>query len=395
MFVPFFDSQNPTEVREGDFLIQCFTMAEIFQFKMPGFLKATLSVANAQALLARFQPVSINEVKAPDAKFPRLYRVRAVILYVAQPTKKIKYSKQTKSMGQGLRRVEVEKYHRYIVFGLPNSSSVVGMFTTNSEQSRCLLRYAAVLRPGSQVEIIRPSIEGQMSTGNTTLITTLEPLVPTLSEDVQNGTTLPPYDVEGSNLNYCFFNFVTQNLTIDSALVSELVCGGSLCDAQTYHESCPCLEAAQEKCWVLLFQVQCPELNENVNNDEKIHLYSRNTSSFFLTDQIRAQNADSDVVDRFELDMAVQDLVADINQTQGFRVIGWFKPAFDDEGTAIEHKKFHICSLEPATPMTAAQMAMRYNGSGMELPSVFSTSEEEGLSNGDGLGPGETQGEDL
>ena len=100
-------------------------------------------------------------------------------------------------------------------------------------------------------------------------------------------------------------------------------------------------------------------------------------------------------MDRFELDMAVQDLVADINQTQGFRVIGWFKPAFDDEGTAIEHKKFHICSLEPATPMTAAQIAMRYNGSGMELPSVFSTSEEEGLSNGDGLGPGETQGEDL
>ena len=88
MFVPFFASQNPIEVREGDFLIQCFSMVEIFQFKMPGFLKATLSVANAQALLARFQPVSINEVKAPDAKFPRLYRVRAVILYVAQPTKK-------------------------------------------------------------------------------------------------------------------------------------------------------------------------------------------------------------------------------------------------------------------------------------------------------------------
>ena len=106
-------------------------MVRIFQFKMPGFLKATLSVANAQALLARFQPVSINEVKAPDAKFPRLYRVRAAISYVAQPTEKIKYSKPTKSMGQGLRRVEVEKYHRYIVFGLPNSS-VIGMFTTNS-----------------------------------------------------------------------------------------------------------------------------------------------------------------------------------------------------------------------------------------------------------------------
>ena len=45
--------------------------------------------------------------------------------------------------------------------------------------------------------------------------------------------------------------------------------------------------------------------------------------------------------------------------------------------------------------MTAAPMAMRSNGSGLELPSVFSTSEDEGLSNGDGLGPSETQGEDL
>ena len=80
--------QNPIEVREGDFLIQCFTMIEIFQFKMPAFLEATLSVANAQAVLARFQPVSINEVKAPDAKFPRLYGVRAVFYTLHSQQKK-------------------------------------------------------------------------------------------------------------------------------------------------------------------------------------------------------------------------------------------------------------------------------------------------------------------
>ena len=96
-------------------------------------------------------------------------------------------------MGQGLRRVDMELHHSYIVFGLSNSSSVVGMFTTNSEQSRCLLRYPDVLRPGSQVEIIRPSIEGQMSTGNTTLTKTLQPLVPTLSEDMQNAKNLPTF----------------------------------------------------------------------------------------------------------------------------------------------------------------------------------------------------------
>ena len=45
--------------------------------------------------------------------------------------------------------------------------------------------------------------------------------------------------------------------------------------------------------------------------------------------------------------------------------------------------------------MTAAQMAMRYNGWGPELPCVFPTSWDEQLSNGDGLGPGETQGEEV
>ena len=50
-------------------------------------------------------------------------------------------------MGQGLRRVQVEKHYRYIVFDPPNSSSVVGMFTTNGEQPRCLFRNAAVWIP--------------------------------------------------------------------------------------------------------------------------------------------------------------------------------------------------------------------------------------------------------
>ena len=45
---------------------------------------------------------------------------------------------------------------------------------------------------------------------------------------------------------------------------------------------------------------------------------------------------------RFELDLAVQDLVSHINGTQGFRVIGWFKPTFDDEITAIEQKYLHL-----------------------------------------------------
>ena len=72
--------------------------------------------------------------------------------------------------------------------------------------------------------------------------------------------------------------------------------------------------------------------------------------------------ADSDDIDRFELDTSVEALVADINKNQGFKIIGWFKPAFDDDGVALEHQKLHVCSLEPAKRLTNDQLAKLFNG---------------------------------
>ena len=101
----------------------------------------------------------------------------------------------------------------------------------HSEESRTLFRYFENLKPGSVVTIIKPNIEGQLSRGGTPLISTREPLIPTTA--AINQITLPPYDVEGSSLEFRFFSFVTKQLKVDSAVIADNVCAGKLCDGQT------------------------------------------------------------------------------------------------------------------------------------------------------------------
>ena len=55
---------------------------------MPGFFKANLSIAQAQALLANFTLITLEAMLRPDTATPRLNMLTAVILYVTQPTKR-------------------------------------------------------------------------------------------------------------------------------------------------------------------------------------------------------------------------------------------------------------------------------------------------------------------
>ena len=137
----------------------------------------------------------------------------------------------TKNYNQGGRKMELEKYHRFLVLGEPGTSTVIALFSANSEESRTLFRYFENLKPGSVVTIIKPNIEGQLSRGGTPLISTREPLIPTTA--AINQITLPPYDVEGSSLEFRFFSFVTKQLKVDSAVIADNVCAGKLCDGQT------------------------------------------------------------------------------------------------------------------------------------------------------------------
>ena len=292
----------------------------------------------------------------PTPTTPRLHRLNAIVIYVTQPVGKINYTKASKGYGQGARKVELEKYHRFVVLGVPGSSAVIAMFTPNSETSRNLFRYDACIRIGSEVTIIKPTVEGQQARGGTPLIATRGPLVP--ASTISAAVTLPPYDVEKSSLEFKFFLFVTKDLIVDSAVIAENVCAGSFCDGQTFHEPCGCVEAGQTKTWVLLLEFTYPELNENVNSDETLSIYS----SFLVTDAVRNMKADSGRIDRFRLDAQIQTLVAAINSADGFRIQGWFKPASDDDGTAVEHKKFHVTSLTPATDLSEDQRQLKYAG---------------------------------
>ena len=100
--------------------------------KMPGFLKANLSVVQAQALLPKFTTVSVDQLLA-SSETPRLNRVTLTFLYSSQPAKKL-YTKAGKNLSPN-RKIEIEKHHRFVVFGVPGSSTVLALFSANSEET--------------------------------------------------------------------------------------------------------------------------------------------------------------------------------------------------------------------------------------------------------------------
>ena len=323
---------------------------------MPGFLKATLSVSQAVGLSSKFTFITVDDLLSPNDETPRLSKINAKLLYIAQPQKKLSYSKVTKGFHQA-RKLELEKYHRFVVLGVPGTATVFCMFTQNSEESRRLLRYQKSIRPGTDVLVLKPYSEGQLGGGATPLVTTREHLVPTA--EISTLTSLPPYDVEGTSLEYRFFSFNTKNLAVDSAVIAENVCDGAICDGRSYHEPCGCIEASSKKTWALLIDFTCPELH---GLHDTVSVYSVSLAAVFLTNTMRNIQPDSDKLDRFQLDEKVQVLVQAINDQQGFRVEGWFKPAADEEGTAIENEKYHISSLRPETSLTVDQQALQYTG---------------------------------
>ena len=119
-----------------------------------------------------------------------------------------------------------------------------------------------------------------------------------------------------------------------------------------------------KKHWVLCIEFTCPELKERVNNEDMSTIYSAFTTDFFVTVEARKLKSESDLLDRFRLDDSVQEMVREINAGEEFRILGWFKPASDEEGTAVENKKFHIAALFPEKDLTVNQMTKKYKGEG-------------------------------
>ena len=156
-------------------------------------------------------------------------------------------------------------------------------------------------------------------------------------------------------------------LKLDSALVAENVCPSTLCDGQTYHEPCPCLDSNQNRTWVLLMTFTCPGLTSDIiYTGDMFRLHSNSLTNDFVTSTTRWLKGDNENLDHSDLDVAVEKLIGSINGDQGFTITGWFKPATDDNGVAVENKKFHICSINPATTLKDTQLALpvqRYHNS--------------------------------
>ena len=189
-------------------------------------------------------------------------------------------------------------------------------------------------------------------------MTTNEPLVPIAAPT--NVSDPPPFDVENSN--YGSFLFTTKALKLDSALVADSVCPSRLCDGQTYHDPCPRLETNQDRTWAISLAFTCPELTTEMNNVGDVFRVNSNAlTNVLVTPTARCLKGDNEKLDRIDLDAAVEKLIASVNGSQGFTIQGWFKPAIDEKRVAVENKKFHICSIAPATALSTDQLPQWYH----------------------------------
>ena len=57
-----------------------------------------------------------------------------------------------------------------------------------------------------------------------------------------------------------------------------------------------------------------------------------------------------------------------VNNSQGFRIKGWFKPAVADNGVTQETFSLHACFLAPGGPLTEEQLHAVYSN---DIVTVF------------------------
>ena len=92
-----------------------------------------------------------------------------------------------------------------------------------------------------------------------------------------------------------------------------------------------------EKTLILMLALTCPELTSHVNNEGEIFFYSNAMTNTFVTNGERSFKSDESVVMN-PVGRICGENERLINSNQRFLTVGWFKPAHDEEGVAIEHK---------------------------------------------------------
>ena len=251
---------------------------------------------------------------------------------------------------QKTRLLEMERYHRFIVFGNRNNEEIFAMFTSSSVETHHLLRFQSNTNPGTLVKLLNPKMEGLLKATNTTTLSTIEPLIPV---DNQGCRQLKlPHAVETAVFKY--FEFRSTTITILSATATESLCPGKLRDGQTLQENCGCTAAASKRIWALTINFRCEEL-EPIEYLDFGTITSHATTDIFINMNKRDMSPNATDFDTFALDTAVVKLCESINLNKGFEVKSWYKPSIGEEGAAQGLKKSHFCHLQPVNELNIFQ----------------------------------------
>ena len=125
---------------------------------MPGYLKASLTLAQAQETATRRFNERQPSILSNEEEQPRFFKISMVFLYASLPSgKKLNIVKGQKGDLRKSRYLEVEKYHRFILLGNRETEDVFALFTTTANESHNLLRYFTSIRPGINIHILNPN----------------------------------------------------------------------------------------------------------------------------------------------------------------------------------------------------------------------------------------------
>ena len=244
---------------------------------MPGYIKSALTLAQARdTVTQRFPELDSSILR--EAEQPRFYSIKVTLLYASPSAgKKIGFMKSQKGNLQKTRYVEMERFHRFFVFGIKNTEEVLTIFTSTSVESHNLLRYHTAVRPGVQVKILNSTLEGLLKATNTSIISSIEPLIP-VENEVCRQIALP-HSVESAVFKY--FEFTSNTVRILSTTATDNVCPGNLCDGQSVLENCGCLSVASKRVWTLTIAFVSDEL-QVIEDLEKGQLTSNATTDIFV-----------------------------------------------------------------------------------------------------------------
>ena len=328
----------------------------IKQMAPAGYIKIGKSLIEAQHEVAdQFRAVEYHRLTDNSSSLKGRFKLRCIFLYATSCQKRINYAKSSRSF-QKVRQQEVTCYDRFVVLGVAGTQHVILTFTKTPEESKRLLSLGRILEPGMPVWLLSPKIAGVLKGTQNVLVVTGDPLVPC---ERQNSFRNPPSDVNTSS--YVFFDFKATGFEICNATPKENVCKGRICDAQSESSNCGCLVAESKKHWALSISITCDQLNETVTGDDTVTMTSSNVTRLFVHPAALAKSLCSDDINVYDMETAVITMAEAINEDQGFRLIGWFKPASDEENNVTAGTfSYHICQLLPAGELTTQQRKLMY-----------------------------------